>query len=220
MIICAAGDWGPDPSATSATACLQKPDLMLALGDYSYESGAEDKIWFSKMGCLQHRFVGALGNHDAGDANIYRSLFGHPSTSNWIFSLNFQDVHILAINTESPDFQFIENDLKIQPKWKIVIFHRPVYTSPGGHPPDEAPPGYRAGIRDKVVPLFDRYHVDLVLPGHNHNYQRSFPLNYGQEGDNPKIMTSGTTYIIAGTGGESHYGLTSQKYYIAKQFSG
>lgn len=213
MIICAAGDWGPNPSPTATTACAQHPDLMLGLGDYSYESGADDKAWFLKMGCLQDKFVGALGNHDAGDADIYRLLFGHPSTSNWNFSLNFQDVHILAINTESADFQFIENDLKVQSKWKIVIFHRPVYTSPGGHAPDEA------GIRDKVVPLFDQYNVNLVLQGHNHNYQRSYPLNYGSGNDKPKVVASGTTYIVAGTGGESHYDFSDQAYYIAKQFS-
>jgi hypothetical protein len=213
MVICAAGDWGPDPSATATTACLQKPDVMLGLGDYSYESGADDKAWFSKMGCLQDRFVGALGNHDVGDADIYSALFGHPSTSNWNFSIDFQDVHVLAINTESPDIPFISNDLKVQSKWKIVIFHKPVYTSPGAHGPDEA------GIRDTVVPLFDANHVNLVLQGHNHNYQRSYPLNYGSGDDKPKVVKSGTTYIVAGTGGESHYDFNGQAYYIAKQFS-
>jgi len=85
-----------------------------------------------------------------------------------------------------------------------------VYTSPGEHAPDEAE------IRDKVVPLFDQYHVNLVLQGHNHNYQRSYPLNYGSGDDKPKVVASGTTYIVAGTGGESHYPLDDQKYYIAK----
>jgi len=166
-----------------------------------------------KIRVLQDKFVGVLGNHDAEDADIYRNLFGHPPTTNWNFSIDLQDglVHILAINTESPDIPFISNDLKsTQSKWKIVIFHRPIYTSPGEHAPDEAE------IRDKVVPLFDQYHVNLVLQGHNHNYQRSYPLNYGSGDDKPKVVASGTTYIVAGTGGESHYPLDDQKYYIAK----
>jgi len=169
-----------------------------------------------KIRVLQDKFVGVLGNHDAEDADIYRNLFGHPPTTNWNFSIDLQDglVHILAINTESPDIPFISNDLKsTQSKWKIVIFHRPIYTSPGEHAPDEAE------IRDKVVPLFDQYHVNLVLQGHNHNYQRSYPLNYGSGDDKPKVVASGTTYIVAGTGGESHYDFNGQSYYIAKQFA-
>lgn len=64
----AAGDWGPDPSQTAATACYAGAGVMLGLGDYSYESGTNDKAWFAKMGCLSGKFVGALGNHGVADA--------------------------------------------------------------------------------------------------------------------------------------------------------
>jgi hypothetical protein len=32
------------------------------------------------------------------------------------------------------------------------------------------------GIRQEWLPLFDRYQVDLVLSGHDHDYERSFPV--------------------------------------------
>ena len=36
--------------------------------------------------------------------------------------------------------------------------------------------GSDLGIRQQWLPLFDRYQVDLVLNGHDHDYERSFPV--------------------------------------------
>ena len=36
--------------------------------------------------------------------------------------------------------------------------------------------GSDLGIRQQWLPLFDRYEVDLVLNGHDHDYERSFPV--------------------------------------------
>jgi Calcineurin-like phosphoesterase len=36
--------------------------------------------------------------------------------------------------------------------------------------------GSDLGIRQRWLPLFDRYQVDLVLNGHDHDYERSFPV--------------------------------------------
>ena len=36
--------------------------------------------------------------------------------------------------------------------------------------------GSDAGLREEWLPLFDRYEVDLVLCGHDHDYERSFPV--------------------------------------------
>jgi hypothetical protein len=36
--------------------------------------------------------------------------------------------------------------------------------------------GSDLGIRQEWLPLFDRYEVDLVLCGHDHDYERSFPV--------------------------------------------
>ena len=36
--------------------------------------------------------------------------------------------------------------------------------------------GSDRGIREKWLPLFDKYQVDLVLNGHDHDYERSFPV--------------------------------------------
>ena len=83
-----------------------------------------------------------------------------------------------------------------------------------------------AGLRDAYHPLFDKYHVDLVLQAHNHNYERTFPLMKGS-GDNPTITSTATTaytnptgqiYVVVGTGGQSAYGVSS-KSYLTRQFT-
>jgi hypothetical protein len=36
--------------------------------------------------------------------------------------------------------------------------------------------GCDASIRQAWLPLFDRYQVDLVVNGHDHDYERSYPV--------------------------------------------
>lgn len=54
--------------------------------------------------------------------------------------------------------------------WIVVQFHQCACSS--------APDGSRSdlGLRQEWLPLFDTYEVDLVLSGHGHGYERSFPV--------------------------------------------
>jgi acid phosphatase len=103
---------------------------------------------------------------------------------------------IILLNTEdsvSSNVMFLENELKAtkQP-WKIVVMHKPLYTSPSTHPEEKA-------LADELQPLFDKYGVDLVIYGHNHNYERI------------KFPDKATVFIQAGTGGESHYAINGER---------
>jgi hypothetical protein len=97
--------------------------------------------------------------------------------------------------------------------------------------------GSDLGIRAEWLPLFDRYEVDLVLNGHDHDYERSFPCR-GQDADagteaatgavvntmRPHPVTTtdtgvfdtskGTVHLILGCGGTSapldEYGLDTK----------
>jgi hypothetical protein len=84
--------------------------------------------------------------------------------------------------------------------------------------------GSDLGIRQRWLPLFDRYQVDLVLNGHDHDYERSFPVR-GADADlghqsatgavvntlRPRPVTTtdsgvfdtsqGTVHLILGCGG-------------------
>ncbi|MBO0706079.1 MAG: metallophosphoesterase family protein, partial [Candidatus Dormibacteraeota bacterium] len=81
------------------------------------------------------------------------------------------------------------------------------------------------GIRQAWQPLFDRYQVDLVVTGHAHDYERSFPLRGSDHGEGRESKggaavdtnrprpasadandqtidtTQGTVYLVLGGGG-------------------
>jgi Calcineurin-like phosphoesterase/Purple acid Phosphatase, N-terminal domain len=49
--------------------------------------------------------------------------------------------------------------------------------------------GSDLGIREEWLPLFDRYQVDLVLTGHDHDYERSFPVRGADTGVGTEVAT-------------------------------
>lgn len=86
--------------------------------------------------------------------------------------------------------------------WIIIYLHHTVYTGGlyGAFP--------NAGRR-LIPPIADRFGIDLVLTGHDHNYQRSYPLRGGATVDawqDPDYrLPRGTIYIVTGGGGAVTY---------------
>jgi hypothetical protein len=68
--------------------------------------------------------------------------------------------------------------------WKFAMFHFPPYNW-------EEP---YFDIQKEWVPVFDKYHVDLVMGGHIHYYMRSNPMKGGQVVSSPH---DGTVYVIS-----------------------
>ncbi|MDR5816074.1 fibronectin type III domain-containing protein [Caballeronia sp. LZ033] len=106
--------------------------------------------------------------------------------------------------------------------WIIVQMHQDALSS------SKTGNGSDKGIREAWLPLFDRYGVDLVLCGHDHDYERSHPVRgcnhhagrdavtgervdtlqprpvHGSPRANDPIDTShGTVHLILGGGGTS-----------------
>lgn len=70
--------------------------------------------------------------------------------------------------------------------WIIVQMHQDALSSSrNGNGSDK-------GIRERWLPLFDRYGVDLVLCGHDHDYERSWPVR-GCTHDVGRDAASGAT---------------------------
>ncbi|CAO5149781.1 acid phosphatase type 7 [Frankia sp. AiPs1] len=86
--------------------------------------------------------------------------------------------------------------------WIIVQMHQcPVSSSSTGN-------GSDLGIRQAWLPLFDRYQVDLVVTGHDHDYERTFPLrgfdrNTGREASGATATTGGSTGSTGSSGGSA-----------------
>ena len=199
----------------------------------------------------------ALGNHEYAnnttrqdDHNIaYLSLFSLPkngecgglaSGKEEYYSFDYGDIHFISLDSYGEELNkrfydttgaqalWLKNDLSAnQRKWTIVYFHHPPY-SMGGNNSDTDPE--LVGVRTKLLRIFERYGVDLVLAGHSHTYERSYLLHdhfglentfsfaanamgnssgayNGSTNSCPYISTAaktkhGTVYVVAGSAGQ------------------
>jgi hypothetical protein len=224
------GDWG----CTSATELVAQkirfrgPERVLALGDLSYQDTPD--CWLDITRHLDPRMRIAIGNHDDVTSSLLNAYIDHFNLFEQYYSFDYERAHFLVLSTElvsdTAQLEFARKDLQRTSAdygidWIFVYMHKPMYTSPTNHAAD-------AEMRDKYHPLFDRYGVDIVLYGHNHNYERSYPLKYDSVGNpaTPIVTTTETTnyndpegaiFATVGTGGKSLYQFTGKASYIVKQ---
>jgi hypothetical protein len=96
-------------------------------------------------------------------------------------------------------------------------------TSPTHHPLEPL-------LGDTYHPLFEKYRVDIVLQGHNHHYERTYPIKFNSASPSNPIETSANTnsytdpdgqiFLTGGTGGEKSHSFTAIADYSAKQYLG
>jgi hypothetical protein len=166
-------------------------DALLLLGDNVYPSGDPSRLdatVFHPFGIVLEsgaRLFAILGNHDAGPrATEQMHDLGMPGP--W-WATTLDDVLLIGLDSNSladPDqLAFLEDTLRAASEpWRIVAIHESPYSA-----------GYQGSnitVRDEYAPLFARYGVQLVLSGHDHDYQRSTPID-------------GVTYVITGAGGRT-----------------
>jgi acid phosphatase type 7 len=153
----------------------------------------------------------APGNHDyansssrqADHAIPYYSIFTLPSngqaggvasSTEAYYSYNYGNIHFVALDsygwetgntrlydTAGKQALWLKKDLAANTQqWTVVYFHHPPYTK-GSHNSDTETD--LINMRQRIVPILERYKVDLVLNGHSHAYERSFLINghYGLE---------------------------------------
>jgi len=130
--------------------------------------------------------------------------FALPGNEQWYYLNWGKYVHITILNSEadpsSAQLDWLENDLASHENytWKFVLFHRPPFSS-GKH-------GSWIEGQEFWCPLFDKYHVDIVFSGHDHNYERSMPINYTASKTSPQdTYSKGTMYIVSGGWGAPLY---------------
>jgi hypothetical protein len=136
-------------------------------------------------------FQPAIGNRETPYWQ-YDTLFALPDSEDY-YSMNYGNTHCISLNTQMDlygsqrdwlinDLAIASNDTSID--WIFVSLHRPPYSS-GYH-------GNQMDVRNAWCPVFETYAVDIVFCSHDHDYERTIPIN-------------GVIYIVTGGGGAPLY---------------
>lgn len=188
-----------------------RPDaaFFLMAGDL-VNSGAErwdwDSFFENSRGVFDHRqLVPVLGNHEyqGGEPKLYLAEFKLPLNGprnfppKRAYSFEYSNAKFIILDSNQgleKQTPWLEQELAhTKATWKFVSYHHPAYSSGTSRDNPE--------LRNLWTPLFDRYHVDLALQGHDHAYLRTHPMRAQQ-----RVATAkdGTIYIIS-VSGTKHY---------------
>ena len=190
----AVGDWACTSKTkdTVKTIIAQNPELVLALGDLSYDSGA--KCWLKIIKPIAEKTKIAIGNHETESSKKLKDYMKAFNLEKQYYSFNYQNVHFLALSTEtafdegSKQYKFAEKDLEKYSNyqtidWIVVFYHKQAYSSGGGLPDEK-------DFREAYHPLFDKYDVDLAFQGHHHAYERMYPITFNDDSKNKPIISA------------------------------
>ena len=201
-VLLAVGDVGTcNDTNDEAVAALarQLPGTIALLGDIVYPDGGLpdylqcfDPAW----GSLRARIRPAQGNHDFESARVtgYYDYFGAVAGTpgdGW-YSYDLGTWHVIVLNSDcpnvggcgagSPQLKWLQADLQAHPAaCTLAYWHHPRYSS-GQH-----------GNDPRTEPIWQalaQSNADLVLSGHDHDYERLGPVD-------------GIRSFVVGTGGHS-----------------
>lgn len=175
--------------------------LVVLLGDIVYYGKLEDRFEnafqrpFRPLIDAGVEFELAIGNHDEG---LYHSDEGLEEIEAELATLGtpgpyYKSTHgpvdLFVLDSSSPgligpgsddQIEWLDDMLASSTNvWRVVAMHHPLYSS-GLH-------GSNREAQERLQPLFTRHRVDLVLSGHDHDYERTIPID-------------GVTYVTSGGG--------------------
>ncbi|MCM3781767.1 metallophosphoesterase family protein [Neobacillus mesonae] len=209
-----------------AMARYASPAFVLHAGDF-VEDADNTSAWSSFFNTSaswisQTPIVPVIGNNDVIDDSFdpFASYFNLPENgvkaldgTGTNYSFDYGNLHISVLNTEGSikkQTEWLEKDLAgTDQEWKIVALHRPIY---GGNM-------YKK-IQDWSE-VIDKYEVDLVLQGHNHEYSRSYPIKDGKVTGNSSDTVQnqeGTVYVVANTSGPKFNEQKDEQFYHKVHF--
>jgi hypothetical protein len=222
-------DHGLSSEAQDVTAAIiadSDAQLVTISGDIAYADGNQNvwDEWFvtQQESMASIPWITAVGNHEnepAAGFEAYEHRFDSDqvieSETFW-FSRNIPGVHLVFMSTEheftpgSAQFNWLQSDLQAantpgardERPFIIVIGHKPMYSSNDYH-------GSEVELRDALETLYVENGVNIVIAGHDHFYERTWPVNGEKVSDkgNGDVFGQGhePIHLVIGIGGRSAY---------------
>jgi len=214
VTVLAAGDIAScenDDDDRTAALLDRYEGTVLTLGDAVYDDGTRSEFrecYEPAWGGVLDRTRPAPGNHEYGTAgadgyfDYFGSRAGDPGKG-W-YSYDLGAWHLIALNSNCDEVGGCEVG-SAQERWlradmrqhrtdcTLAYWHHPRFSS-----------GARHGSSERVADLWNALYdggADIVLNGHEHNYERFAPLDPAGKVDNER----GIREFVAGTGGRGHY---------------
>jgi hypothetical protein len=214
------GSADEDQLAVARLIAGMEADLFLHTGDLIYILGPDETIFRPYREILARScFYPCRGNHwdwHLDWKDLFDLPYAHPEAIGTYYSFDWGSAHFVSLDTED-DFRpesrqmgWLVEDLEAARgkglPWTILIFHKVAYSVGVYY--------YLKEPRAAFAPIADRFGVDLVLNGHDHNYQRSHPVRDGivrGAWQSPDFVSpGGTIYVVTAGGGAVLYGESIQ----------
>jgi len=208
-VLVGAGDIANAEANDSLTANLLDtiPGTVFTTGDNAYPDGTSANFtthYEPTWGRHKARTRPAPGNHDyqVAGAAAYFSYFGSNAgpVGRGYYSYDLGSWHIVSLNSEvsmtagSAQERWLRADLAASTKpCTFAYWHKPRFTSGANHAPNFA--------TGPLVQALYHFNAEVVVAGHNHQYERFAPMNPAGQLDTAR----GVRHFVAGTGGAGAY---------------
>ena len=209
------GDTQRNPTITSKLAKFmweRRPNFVVHCGDVVDDGAAKSQWTGDLLGSCHELFsrvpvYPCVGNHEKNHANYYK-YFSLPAPE-YYYSFRYGDAEFFVLDTNTnrtlgllpggEQYQWLEKSLAASSaKWKFCYHHHPAYSSDAddfGNTAKGPSTGGDLRVR-QLVPLYEKYKVDIVFNGHVHTYERTWPIKSGKVN-----QKDGVAYITSGGGG-------------------
>ncbi len=238
ITIGALADHGTSSNAQETTSNMANDvfDLVIHPGDISYANNAgagngwgDNTVWDEYQNQIEvvtskYPHMYAPGNHEEDDDpygfDAYETRFYNPGPNSFWYSFDYEFIHFISVSSEhdydpgSTQHNWLQGDLenannnRENVPWIVFFAHRPMYSSNG----DGSGHGSEIEFRDAMEPLLFQYEVDLAIYGHDHHYERTYPVfeenvlsTINGNLSEPYYKPGGPIHIVQGNAGRSIY---------------
>lgn len=206
----------------NAYSDLPEASFIVHAGDLINQGDADDQWgeWFKAGGWLNGMVpsIPTPGNHEysrisqetpEGLTPYWRPTFALPENGpdeavfkENVYYIDYQGMRIVSLDTnlrgENLDKQaaWLDQTLANNPnRWTVLTFHHPIFSSAEGRDNEE--------VRNKLLPIIQKYNVDLVLQGHDHTYARGQVMN--RQSGQKVVDPDSTTVFVNSVSGPKMY---------------